>query len=122
MEKDEVVYCYQIWQMELFKRKPKGKPFLDYDLIFENGYDIYPDDYNLVYSGNITNGLMEKNKIESDIQILNYLFYIFNIQHPKDFYGRSMSVSDIVVLYRNNIKKSYYVDGIGFRDITNKFL
>ena len=122
MKKDEIVYYYQIWQMELVTKKPKGMPFLDYDLMSESGYDIYPDDYNLVYLGYITNGLMEENKIESDIQILNYLFYIFNIEHPEDFCGRSMSVSDIIVLDRKWIKKAYYVDGIGFRDVTNKFL
>jgi len=113
---------YQIWQMELVTKKPKGMPFLGYDLMSKSGYDIYPDDYELVYSGNVSDQLMPEIENKSDEQILDRLFHIFNCEHPEDYRGRSMSVSDIVVINRNGIKKAYYVDNIGFRDVTNKFL
>ena len=114
--------CYQIWQMELVTKKPKGKPFLGYGLLIKSGYDIYPDDYELVYSGYISDQIIPEIENRSDEQILDRLFYIFNCEHPVDYHGCSMSVSDIVVLNRNGTKKAYYVDGIGFRDVTNKFL
>ena len=119
---DEIVDYYQIWQMELVKKEPKGMPFLGYDLLIKSGYDIYPDDYELVYSGNVSDQLMPEIENMSDEQILNRLFYIFNCEHPANYRGRSMSVSDIIVLDRKGAKKAYYVDGIGFRDVTNKFL
>lgn len=122
LEEKHIVYYYQIWQMELETKKPKGKPFLGYDMMRKFGYDIYPDDYELVYSGNVSDKLMPEIENMSDEQILDRLFYIFNLEHPEDYRGRSMSVSDIIVLNRNGIKKAYYVDGIGFRDVTNKFL
>ena len=119
---DEIVCYYQIWQMELVKKEPKGMPFLSYDLLIKSGYDIYPNDYELVYSGNVSDKLMPEIENMSDEQILNRLFYIFNCEHPANYRGRSMSVSDIVAINRNGTKKAYYVDGIGFRDVTNKFL
>lgn len=122
LQKDEIVDYYQIWQMELVTKKPKGMPFLGYGLMLKSGYDIYPDDYELVYSGNISNQLMPEIENRTDAQILDRLFYIFNLEHPVNYRGRSMSVSDIVVLNRKGIKKAYYVDNIGFRDVTNKFL
>lgn len=114
--------CYQIWQMEFVKKEPKGMPFLGYDLLIKSGYDIYPNDYELVYSGNVSYQLMPEIENKSDEQILDHLFYIFNCEHPEDYRGRSMSVSDIVVINRNGTKKAYYIDNIGFRDVTNKFL
>lgn len=119
---DEIVDYYQIWQMKLVKKEPKGMPFLGYDLLINSGYDIYPDDYELVYSGDVSNQLMPEIENRSDEQILSRLFHIFNLEHPVNYRGRSMSVSDIVVINRNGTKKAYYVDGIGFRDVTNKFL
>ena len=111
----------EIWQMDPIKKEPKGMPFLGYDLMLKSGFDIYPDDYVLVYSGNVSNQLMPEVVNKSDEDILDRLFHIFNCEHPVNYRGRSMSVSDIVVLSRNGIKKAYYVDNIGFRDVTDKF-
>ena len=38
----------------------------------------------------------------------------FNIDHPADFKGHSLSVSDIVVLHQNDEDTAHYVDSIGF--------
>ncbi len=47
---------------------------------------------------------------------LNEIDYIFNMEHPKDFKGHSLSVSDIVELeYLDNKKVSYYYDRVGFK-------
>lgn len=42
------------------------------------------------------------------------IFARFNFQPPKDFTGRSLSVSDVVVMRRNGQDTAYYVDTVGF--------
>jgi hypothetical protein len=46
-------------------------------------------------------------------EVLDYLFRIFNIEHPKDFDGYSMSVGDIIEI--NEI--FYYCDSFGWKEI-----
>ena len=66
-------------------------------------------DYGYVYSKYVD----EKNFI-GDMDILETLYGIFNIDHPKDYAGRSLSVSDVVQLGN----KYYYCDRLGWKDIT----
>jgi hypothetical protein len=65
------------------------------------------NDYEVVYSGEIDDYNIEYT--------LEKLFDIFNIYHPEDFKGRSMSVSDVVELDGDY----YYCDHIGFKKITD---
>ena len=46
-------------------------------------------------------------------QILEDLYYIFNVNHPKDYKGRSLSVSDIVKVD----EQYYYCDSFGWKRI-----
>ena len=64
-------------------------------------------DYEVVYSGEIDDYNIEYT--------LEKLFDIFNIYHPEDFTGRSMSVSDVVELDG----EYYYCDHVGFKKITD---
>ena len=64
-------------------------------------------DYEVVYSGEIDDYNIEYT--------LEKLFEIFNIYHPEDFTGRSMSVSDVVELDG----EYYYCDHVGFKKITD---
>ncbi len=41
----------------------------------------------------------------------------FNIDHPKDFKGHSLSVSDVVVLHQNDQDTAHYVDSFGYKDV-----
>lgn len=50
------------------------------------------DDYNKVYASTVD------AQEGTDGEILEKLFYIFNMTRPHDFHGHSMSVGDIVVL------------------------
>ena len=46
------------------------------------------------------------------------IFERFNIDHPKDFKGHSLSISDVVVLHQNGQDTAHYVDsGAGFRQV-----
>ena len=48
---------------------------------------------------------------------LEDIYTRFNIDHPKDFKGHSLSVSDIVVLHQNGGNTAHYVDSIGFQNV-----
>lgn len=49
---------------------------------------------------------------EEDVD-LEDVFYIFNMEHPKDFLGHSLSVSDVVALDG----KLYFCDSIGWKEM-----
>ena len=72
--------------------------------------DINLMDYDCVYTDSIDG--------EDPDAVLENLFEKFNINHPDDFEGHSMSVSDIVVLIDDIGGKWYYCDSFGWKDIT----
>ena len=73
---------------------------------------VHPDSYDLVYQGPLS------QEYESPAErVLENLFVRFNTNQDADYTGRSMSVSDVVVLNQNGTIRSYYVDPIGFQEI-----
>lgn len=84
--------------------------FRDFDKIEKLGGKFSIDDYKCVYDGVICCDM-------EDIVLLNKLFEKFNLNHPADFKGHSMSVSDVVTIIRENGKTTYYTDGIGFKKV-----
>lgn len=67
-------------------------------------------DYQVVYCGSLQK--------DDDYKVLNELFVKFNTQHPEDYRGRSLSVSDVVSIERDGDIKYYYCDSIGWKSIT----
>ena len=65
------------------------------------------DDYKVVYEGEIDG----EGKVP--LQVLEELFEIFNLRHPQDFHGHSLSVSDVVEL--DGVK--YYCDSCGWKKL-----
>lgn len=68
--------------------------------------NIKKEQYKTVYSG----------IIEEDLninQILENIFIKFNISHPKDFKGHSLSTSDIVILDN----EAYLCDVVGWKKV-----
>lgn len=49
--------------------------------------------------------------------MLEGLYEKFNLDHPLDFRGHSLSVSDIVAIKTNGVVSSHYVDSIGFAEL-----
>ena len=45
---------------------------------------------------------------------LEKIYYIFNMEHPEDFKGHSLSVGDIVAFKFNGKTEYHYVDSFGF--------
>ena len=54
-------------------------------------------------------------------ETLDTLYEKFNLYHPDDFTGHSMSVSDVIVFEKENDKTAYYVDSFGFTKVADYF-
>lgn len=48
---------------------------------------------------------------------LEDIYTRFNIDHPEDFKGHSLSVSDVVVLHQSGNDRAFYVDSFGFSEV-----
>ena len=68
------------------------------------------DHYEVVYVGELT-------KSGDQTDVLEGLYTKFNIDHPADFKGNSLSVSDIVALQVAGVVSCHYVDSIGFAEL-----
>lgn len=64
------------------------------------------NDYEKVYSGTIEE--------QSNFHALHRLYFIFNLNHPVDYKGRSLSVSDIVELKTKQLHELYYCNPFGW--------
>lgn len=83
------------------------KLFESWDILNKTaGFSMW--DYKKVYEGDIEGS-------ENTAHLLDVIFQIFNLNHPEDFRGHSLSVSDVVEL--NGVK--YYCDNDGWIDIKN---
>ena len=80
--------------------------FEPYDRLQAAGNMVDRANYELVYSAPLAPGTS-----------LEDIYTRFNIDHPKDFKGHSLSVSDVVVLHQNGQDTAHYVDSVGFRQV-----
>ena len=80
--------------------------FEPYDRLQAAGNVVDKANYELVYSA----PLAPETSLED-------IYTRFNIDHPKDFKGHSLSVSDVVVLHQNGQDTAHYVDSVGFREV-----
>ena len=49
--------------------------------------------------------------------MLEGLYETFNVAHPADFRGHSLSVSDVIALRENGIVTCHYVDSVGYKEL-----
>lgn len=56
-----------------------------------------------------------------DIDTLESIYQKFNIDHPADFKGHSLSVSDVVVLRHGDRQEAHYCDDVGFQEVPEFF-
>ncbi|MGD9568657.1 MAG: DNA repair protein RadC [Sedimentibacter sp.] len=84
--------------------------FEGFDRLQDAGLSVDHDNYELIYTAPLTDFNENQN------HTLNKLYEQFNINHPADFRGHSLSVSDIIVLKVNGVVSSYYVDSCGFKE------
>ena len=80
--------------------------FEPYDRLQAAGNVVDRANYELVYSAPLAPGAS-----------LEDIYTRFNIDHPKDFKGHSLSVSDVVVLHQDGQDAAHFVDSVGFRQV-----
>lgn len=80
--------------------------FMNLDFAQSHGYTVNQNDYALIYSDKLY-----------PAETLDSLYEKFNINHPADFRGHSLSVSDVVVMNRGGEVKAFYVDSVGFQEL-----
>lgn len=86
--------------------------FLPMSQLQAAGLTVERGNYAAVYTGNLYN-----TEGKAVPELLNNLFYRFNMERPEDFQGHSLSVSDIVALKVNDVVTAYYVDRFGFQEL-----
>ncbi len=100
---NDVISCFAILQC-----KPESeRTFLNYKKVNEN---VNLDDYNFI----ARYGTTDENKHKPINSFLEDVFYTFNVNHPKNFKGHSLSVSDIVAIKINKTISFYFTDSVGF--------
>lgn len=97
---------FKIYQLINSRETDYG--FMGWDVAKKHGFKI--SDYKEVYSGE-----------REQKGILDNLFEEFNLHHPADFRGHSLSVSDVVALKepKNDYWYWYYCDSWGWEEITD---
>lgn len=83
-------------------------------IIKDNLDAIKPENYNLVYVGELSELSKDFIRLQTQGDKLEALYEKFNIDHPADYKGHSLSVSDIVVLHENGKNSAHFVDSVGF--------
>ena len=86
--------------------------FMNYDYLQSKGITPEHDGYDAIYTGGLAD--YGDNKTNLDM-----IYQRFNVDHPADFKGHSLSVSDIVALKKDGVVSCHYVDSIGFRELPN---
>ena len=80
--------------------------FEPYDRLQAAGHTVERANYELIYTAPLAPGTS-----------LEDIYTRFNIDHPKDFKGHSLSVSDVVVLHQDGQDAAHFVDSVGFREV-----
>ncbi|HGM1346900.1 TPA: YodL domain-containing protein [Clostridioides difficile] len=80
--------------------------FEPYDRLTAAGLTVDPANYDLIYTAPLAPDMT-----------LEQIYERFNIDHPADFKGHSLSVSDVVVLHQDGQDAAHYVDSIGYRQV-----
>ena len=86
--------------------------FMNYEYLQKKGIDPQYENYELVYTGALPQDGSQIEKLED-------LYHTFNVEHPQDFTGHSLSLSDIVALKQAGVVSYHYVDSIGYKELAN---
>jgi len=101
---------YELYQLDRGSKNARQR-FMPYDWMRAHGYSIDPKNYECVYTGELdgTNLIAE----------LEALFRKFNadLDKPLNYSGRSMAVSDVVVVRGQGKPRAFYCDCVGFKEI-----
>lgn len=109
----DTTVTFEIWQLKIepWKNAPIGSAvnlsYSNLDRWNEAGIAPKREMYDKVYARTDTLGVFILNEYLED------LFREFNINEPEDYFGRCLSVSDVVVLNGT----AYFCDSIGWKEL-----
>ncbi len=106
LDQDQVNDYYEIYQIDP-DGEGRNQMFLGYDYLESHGLAVRSDDYQSIYRGGLEEGMT-----------LEGIYEKFNLFRPEDFKGHSLSVGDVVMLNRSGRKQAFFVDTIGFKEIS----
>ncbi len=84
--------------------------FMNSEWLNKKGIEPQLENYDLIYTGALY-------PASTQIDTLERLYQTFNLDHPADFTGHSLSVSDIVALKQNGVVSCHYVDSVGYKEL-----
>ncbi|MCI6044096.1 DUF3849 domain-containing protein [bacterium] len=96
---------YTIYQI-VDSTKGREYAFMSMDFVTSHDMTVDAADYHYVYGGRLSEGVT-----------LDSLYEKFNLNHPENYTGHSLSVSDVIVLQKESETKAYYVDSFGFQEL-----
>ncbi len=99
---------YAIYQL---KHDDAGdeRRFMNFDWHIKKGITPKIEDYDLIYIGELPPVIKNMNRT------LEQIYEKFNLDHPADFRGYSLSVSDVVAINRGGKLSYHFCDSAGFR-------
>lgn len=104
MKSEETLKNVRIWQLNA--DSDFSMRFISFDEFKERFGEPHKDSFEVVFDGSLsTNNL-------------DMIYEICNLNHPKDYRGHSLSMSDVVELYDENGSEFHYVDRFGFKEIS----
>lgn len=95
---------YEIWQL---KDTPENRALLFSSYDYASEFRLTESRYDKVYEA----------QAGEDDYTLDKLYYKFSVNHPEDFRGRSMSMSDVVILNIEGQRTAWYCDSFGFKEV-----
>lgn len=103
----------EIYQLKNDDSVSQKMQFLPFSCMLKYHYSVKSERYDLVYSGTL-----------SPNETLDQIYARFNSclrYFPDGYKGHSLSVSDIIVIYENNERNTYFVDSVHFLRIDDFF-
>ena len=104
-EKERGVGTYMVYQLKHTDENHLLR-FEALDRLYAAGKTVDPSNYELVYAGPFTPG-----------ETLETIYRDLNVNHPEDYHGYSLSMSDVVVLREYGKDTAHYCDRIGFTEV-----
>ncbi|MCD7750982.1 MAG: YodL domain-containing protein [Lachnospiraceae bacterium] len=99
---------YTIYQLKQ-SIENSDRAYMPLKYLREKDIPVQRERYDLTYQASLKD------------EILDDLYLKFNLYHPADFTGHSMSISDVIVLQKDGIRTAFYVDDMGFAEVPEFF-
>lgn len=104
-EKDRGIGTYMVYQLK-HTNENRDLRFESLDRLYAAGKTVDPSNYELIYAGPFTPG-----------ETLETIYRDLNVDHPEDYHGYSLSMSDVIVLREYGKDTAHYCDRIGFAEV-----